>query len=81
MGEKTSRAWRPDQVWLVPPSPREWLAEGHLVYFLMDAVNEIDISAITSYYERELQGFPPFHPRMMLTLLIFSYAGHTRHRL
>ncbi len=48
MGEKTYRAWRPDQAWLLPPSPRDWLPEGHLVYFLMDAVRELDISSITS---------------------------------
>ena len=78
MGEKTYRAWRPDQAWLLPPSPRDWLPEGHLVYFLMDAVRELDISAITAHYERELRGFPPFHPRMMLTLLIFNYATGTR---
>ena len=78
VSEKTYRAWRPDQAWLLPPSPRDWLPEGHLVYFLMDAVRELDISAITAHYERELRGFPPFHPRMMLTLLIFNYATGTR---
>ena len=78
MSEKTYRAWRPDQAWLLPPSPRDWLPEGHLVYFLMDAVRELDISAITAHYERELRGYPPFHPRMMLTLLIFNYATGTR---
>ena len=78
MGEKTYRSWRPDQAWLLPPSPQDWLPEGHLVYFLMDAVRELDIGAITTHYERELRGFPPFHPRMMLTLLIFSYATGTR---
>jgi len=59
VSEKTYRAWRPDQVWLLSPSPRDWLAEEYLVYFLMDAVKELDISAITSHYERELRGFPP----------------------
>ena len=78
MGEKTYRAWRPDQAWLLPPSPGDWLPEGHLVYFLMDAVRELDIGSITSYYERELRGYPPFHPRMMLTLLIFNDATGTR---
>lgn len=78
MSEKTYRAWRPDQAWLLPPSPGDWLPEGHLVYFLMDAVRELDIGSITSYYERELRGYPPFHPRMMLTLLIFNYATGTR---
>ena len=78
MSEKTYRAWQPDQAWLLPPSPQDWLPEGHLVYFLMDAVRELDIGAITAHYERELRGYPPFHPRMMLTLLIFGYATGTR---
>ena len=78
VSEKTYRAWRPDQAWLLPPSPKDWLPEGHLVYFLMDAVRELDISSITAHYERELRGYPPFHPRMMLTLLIFNYATGTR---
>ena len=78
MSEKTYRAWQPDQAWLLPPSPKDWLPEGHLVYFLMDAVRELDIGAITAHYERELRGYPPFHPRMMLTLLIFNYATGTR---
>ena len=63
---------------VLPSSPQDWLPEGHLVYFLMDAVRELDISAITSHYERELRGFPPFHSGMMLTLLIFNYATGTR---
>lgn len=78
MSEKTYRTWQPDQAWLLPPSPQDWLPEGHLVYFLMDAVRELDIGAITAHYERELRGYPPFHPRMMLTLLIFNYATGTR---
>jgi transposase len=78
VSEKTYRAWQPDQAWLLPPSPKDWLPEGHLVYFLMDAVRELDIGAITAHYERELRGYPPFHPRMMLTLLIFNYATGTR---
>ena len=59
VSEKTSRAWRPDQAWLLPPSPQDWLPEGPLVYFLRDAVRELDISSITAHYERELRGDPP----------------------
>ena len=50
---KTYRPWNPDQGWLLPPSPRDWLEEGDLVYFLLDVVQELDISAITSKYEQE----------------------------
>ena len=37
---KTYRPWDPDQGWLLPPSPRDWLDEGDLVYFLLDTVTE-----------------------------------------
>ena len=69
MSEKTYRAWRPDQAWLLPPSPRDWLPEGHLVYFLRDAVRELDISAITSDYERvRPAGHRPDESRMATRL-------------
>ena len=71
---KTYRPWDPDQGWLLPPSPRDWLDEGDLVYFLLETVTELDISAITAKYEQEGRGFPPYHPRMMVTLLLYSYC-------
>jgi len=71
---KTYRPWNPDQDWLLPPSPREWLSEGDMVYFLLDVVKTFDLSAITSKYEQEGRGFPPFHPRMMVTLLLYGYC-------
>ena len=33
---RTFRKWEPDQAYLFPPSPRQWLPEDHLVYFLLD---------------------------------------------
>jgi len=71
---KVYRPWEPDQLWLLPPSPSEWLEEGDLVYFLLDTVRELDLSAITLKYEREERGFPPYHPRMMVTLLLYAYS-------
>lgn len=71
---KTYRPWNPDQDWLLPPSPREWLPEGDLVYFMLDVVKTLDVSAITRVYEQEGRGFPPFHPRMMVTLLLYAYC-------
>lgn len=72
---KTYRPWNPDQQWLLPPSPRDWLPEGDLVYFVMDVVGQLDLSAITDYYERSDRGYPPYHPRMMVTLLLYSYCN------
>ena len=71
---KRYREWSPDQSWLFPPSPADWLPEGHLVYFMKDVVRELDLADFTAYYEATGQGQPPFHPRMMVTLLLFAYC-------
>jgi len=71
---KTYRPWNPNQQYLLPPSLQDWLPQNDLVYFILDTVNELDISDITEKYEQEKRGFPPFHPRMMVTLLLYSYC-------
>jgi transposase len=75
---KTYRDWSTDQTYLFPPSPRDWLPEGDLVYSLLDTVATLDLSPIFAHYERELRGQPPFHPRMMVALLLHCYATGTR---
>jgi transposase len=75
---KTYREWVPDQTYLFPPSPRDWLPENDLVFFLIDTVATLDLTPIFAHYERELRGQPPFHPRMMVTLLLYCYATGTR---
>jgi len=71
---KTYRPWNPNQQYLLSPSVHDWLPENDLVYFILDTVNELDIGAITQKYEQEKRGFPPFHPRMMVALLLYSYC-------
>ncbi len=71
---KTYRVWDPDQTYLLPPSPRDWLPDGDLVYFMLDVVQTMDLSPITRKYENEDRGAPPYHPRMMVTLLLYSYC-------
>ncbi len=68
------REWSPDQSWLFPPSPQDWLAADHLVYFLLDVTEEVDLSPLLNRYDSEQGGQPPFHPRMMLTLLLYGYS-------
>ncbi len=75
---KTYRDWSTDQAYLFPPSPYDWLPEGDLVYFLTDTVATLDLSPIFAHHERELRGQPPFHPRMMVALLLYCYATGTR---
>ena len=72
---KTYRSWDPDQSYLLPPSPSDWLPENDLVYFVLDTVRDLDLRAITRKYETgDGRGFPPYHPRMMVTLLLYSYT-------
>jgi len=71
---KTYRSWNPNQQWLLPPCPQDWLPEGDLVYFLLETVNALDISAILQKYEQQTRGYPPYHPRMMVALLFYAYC-------
>ena len=68
------REWTPNQAWLFPPSPQDWLPQDHLVYFLLEVSEQIDLSPIVNDYHSEKGGQPPFHPRMMLVLLLYSYC-------
>ena len=71
---KPYRPYLPDQDFLLPPSPREWLPEGHLAYFVSDVVEELELSAIEAVYGEEQRGQPPYHPRMMTKLLVYGYC-------
>jgi len=72
---KTYRSWNPDQAYLLPPSPSDWLPEDDLVYFVLDTVRDLNLQRITRKYESgDGRGFPPYHPRMMVTLLLYSYT-------
>ena len=72
---KTFRPWNPEQTLLLPPSPVEWLPEQHLVFFLLDLVAELDLSAIVAVYEqRDPRGVKAYDPRMMVVLLLYAYC-------
>src|SRR5258708_1672521 len=69
-----SRAYLPEQDLLLPPSLRDWLPENHLAHFVSDVVDQLDLSAIESVYEKEERGQPPYHPRMMTKILLYGYC-------
>ena len=72
---KTFRPYEPDQPLLLPLSMQEWLPEDHLSYFISDVVDRLDLSEITDGYERESRGGPPYHPAMMVKVLIYGYCN------
>src|ERR1035437_2466524 len=71
---KGYRPYLPDQDLLLPPSLQEWLPEGHLVYFVSDVVNQLDLSAVHAVYGEEKRGQPPYDPRLMIKLLVYGYC-------
>ncbi len=71
---KTYRPYLPEQDLLLPPSLREWLPEDHLAYFVSDLIDQLDLSAITTVYEDEERGYPPYHPVMLTKVLVYAYC-------
>ena len=63
-----------DQQYLMPPSLREWLPEGHLAWFILDAVAEMDLSAFYACYRDDGWGRAAYAPEMMVALTLYSYC-------
>src|SRR3989337_1397104 len=73
---KTFRPYNLDQQLLLPPDVRDWVPEGHLALFISDLVDEsLDLSAILDSYEQgDPRGGMPYHPAMMVKLLLYAYC-------
>jgi transposase len=71
---KNYRAWDAQEGSQKPVSPREVLPSDDLVFFLLDTIPTLDLSAFHAHYARELRGQPPFDVTMMVTLVTYAYA-------
>ncbi len=58
----------------MPPSLREWLPEGHLAWFVIDAIAEMDLSGFYAAYREDGHGRAAHDPAMMVALLLYAYA-------
>ena len=67
-----------EQVFLMPPSVRDWVPEGHLVWTVLDGVAELDLSPIYAGYRVDGHGRPAYEPSMMVGLLLYAYARGVR---
>ena len=74
MTTRTFRPYEPDDRWLLPPSPQEWLPADHLVYFVSDLVEELDLRPILQTYGGVTRGPAPYHPRLLVKILLYAYA-------
>jgi transposase len=72
---KRYRPYSPEQPYLLPPSPREWLPSGHLALFVLELVCELDLGAIEAKLQgKDPRGERPYSPTMMTALLVYAYA-------
>ncbi|TCM41947.1 transposase, partial [Kribbella sp. VKM Ac-2568] len=72
-----ANSYRPvdrDQAFLLPPNMADWLPEGHLAWFVIDAVKEMDTAAFHAGRARSGQGRAAYDPDMLVTLLLYAYA-------
>lgn len=66
--------YEPHQMMLLPEALQDWLPEGHLVHFISDAVDGLDLGAFHARYDKDGPRNQPFHPAMMVKVLVYGYA-------
>ena len=66
--------YEPQQQALLPQALQDWLPEGHLAYFISDTVDSLDLQAFYARYEGGGSRNQPFHPAMMVKVLVYAYA-------
>lgn len=68
--------YEPEQSHLFPPSPRDWMSEGHLAFFVSETVDELDLKGFYAKYRKggTDRGNLAYEPRMLLKVLIYSYC-------
>src|SRR2546425_8529560 len=67
-----------DQDLLLPPSLKDWLPGDHLAWFVLDAVDELDLSDFYADYREDGWGAAAHDPKMMVALLIYAYSVGVR---
>jgi transposase len=66
--------YEPRQQLLLPSALQDWLPEGHLAYYISDVVDSLELSAFHARYEGGGPRNQPFHPAMMVKVLVYGYA-------
>jgi transposase len=67
-----------EQAFLMPPSLRDWVPEDHLVWTILEAVEEMNLDAFYADYRADGHGRPAYDPKMMVALLLYTYAKGNR---
>ena len=67
--------YEPDQTFLLPPSPSEWLAEDHRVYFVSEVIDRLDLQKFYARYEGDGRRNQPYDPALLVKVLVYGYAS------
>ena len=70
--------WDREQGYLMPPSIREWLAEGDLAWFILDAVDQMDVGEFYAGYRNDGWGAAASAPAIMVAVLLYAYSQGLR---
>jgi transposase len=63
-----------DQPFLLPPNLLDWLPEGHLAWFVLDVVDQLDLQPFLRCYRADGHGHPAYDPKALLGVLLYAYA-------
>lgn len=70
------RSYTPEQPYLLPPAPQDWLPEDHLAYAVRDVVQQLDLSAFHAGYSDDGRGAPAFDPELLVSVLLYGWCNH-----
>lgn len=75
MAMKPVRPWNPGQPTLLPTDLQQWLPSTHLVWFILDVIDRLDLGRFTEALNRkDPRGMVPYDPRMMAAMLMYAYS-------
>src|SRR5919198_2708857 len=63
-----------DQPFLLPPDLRDWLPQGHLAWFLLDVVDQLDLAPFYRAHRDDGHGHPAYDPKTLLGVLLYGYC-------
>src|SRR5947209_2553882 len=66
------------QTMLMPPDLTEWVPDDHVVWSILGAVDQMDLSVFYGAYRENGQGRAAYEPSMMVALLLHAYARGNR---
>jgi transposase len=67
-----------DQPFLLPPDLRDWLPDGHLAWFILDVVDQLDLAPFYRAHRDDGHGHPAYDPKTLLGVLLYAYCVGVR---